>query len=286
MVSPVDKNGGQVDPPGALASGGVLQAAADGGAVTYGSSASFAGGPGAAPASQYLATRTPAAGPTQNITAPLFSGSYDTVEGGVPTSSSPRDLGRGLLLNGRHCRGEGTGCAVANPPLAGTDAPAGYQNYYLRNGAGFQALLGPADAACLDRPGRLRAAPRRRLARPPPRRLRQLRGAHRQCQPRAAVPMRRTSTLSSAGGLSLINSVPGAQLGAPAGAVSADGSRIYWRDLNNANLYLRESARPSSETPTPGKGSFEAASTDGSIAYFTKSGTSGAMRPPPTRPPT
>ena len=43
MVSPVDKNGGQVDPPGTLAGGGVLQAAAQGSAITFGSAASFTG---------------------------------------------------------------------------------------------------------------------------------------------------------------------------------------------------------------------------------------------------
>ena len=37
------------------------------------------------------------------------------------------------MLNGVHCRGEGTDCPVANPPLSGSEAPSGYQNYYLRN---------------------------------------------------------------------------------------------------------------------------------------------------------
>ena len=39
-----------------------------------------------------------------------------------PTSSSP-PTSRGLLLNGVHCRGEGTVCPVANPPLAGHRRP-------------------------------------------------------------------------------------------------------------------------------------------------------------------
>ena len=135
LVSPVDKNGGQVDPPGAIAGGGVLQAAAGGGAVAYGSATSFAGGAGAPPASQYISTRSAGGWSTQNITAPIFSGSYDLVDQGVPYQLFSTDLARGLLLNGDHCRGEATGCAVANPPLAGTDAPAGYQDYYLRDSA-------------------------------------------------------------------------------------------------------------------------------------------------------
>ena len=148
MVSPVEKNGGQVDPPGAIAGGGVLQAAADGGSVTYGSSASFgAGAKGAPPASQYIATRDSGGWSTENITVPIFSGTYDVDDQGVPYQLFSTDLARGLLLNGEHCRGESGDCAVANPPLAGTGAPAGYQNYYLRESAtaSLTALLGPAE---------------------------------------------------------------------------------------------------------------------------------------------
>ena len=58
MVSPPDKNGGAVASPESIAKGGTLQAAAQGGSATYSSSSSFAGGQGAPPASQYIATRT------------------------------------------------------------------------------------------------------------------------------------------------------------------------------------------------------------------------------------
>ena len=37
------------------------------------------------------------------------------------------------MLNGIHCRGEGTDCPVANPPLPGSGAPEGFQDYYLRD---------------------------------------------------------------------------------------------------------------------------------------------------------
>jgi hypothetical protein len=272
MVSPVDKNGGQVDPPGALASGGMLRAAAQGGAITYGSAASFAGGSGAPPASQYLATRTAGGWSTLNITAPLFSGSYDTDEGGVPYRLFSSDLARALLLNGRHCRGEAVGCAVANPPLAGTEAPAGYQNYYLRTGPGYEALLGPSEVAELEvGPAEFELT----LAGASP-------DLHHvvlsTCGSLTADASEGCGTdqanlyLWSAAGLSLLNGAPGAELAAPAGAVSEDGTRVYWTDVATANLYLREGAQTKqADQDAGGGGSFAAAANDGSIAYFTKS---------------
>ena len=274
MVSPLDKNGGQVDPPGALAGGGVLQAAAQGDAVTYGSAASFAGGQGAPPASQYIATRTAGGWSTLNITAPLFSGSYDTSKGGVPYRLFSEDLQRAVLLNGHLCRGEAMGCAVANPPLAGTDAVAGYQNYYLRSGAGFEALLGPAEV--------------NELAEGPAEFELGFAGAapdlgHVVLSTCGALSADATDGCgadapnlylwSAAGGLSLINATPGAALGAQSGAISADGSRVYWSDLASGDLYLREGTQiAQADQDAGGGGTFETASADGSIAYFTNGG--------------
>ena len=135
MVSPVDKNGGSVTAAGTVAGGGVLQAAADGDSVTYSSAFSFGPGAQSAPAgSQYLATRNPDGWSTENLTVPIVSGSFGPDPNGVPYQLFSTDLARGLLLNGLHCRAELGACPVANPPLAGTDAPVGYQNYYLREG--------------------------------------------------------------------------------------------------------------------------------------------------------
>ena len=67
-----------------------------------------------------------------NVSPPLFGGTYDIKDKGAPYQLFSGGLERGLLLNGEHCRDGADGCAVANPPLAGTDAPAGYQNYYMR----------------------------------------------------------------------------------------------------------------------------------------------------------
>jgi hypothetical protein len=284
MVSPVDKNGGQVDRPGDLADGGSPQAAADGQSVTYGSATSFgAGAQGAAIASQYLATRTADGWSTQNLTAPLYSSSYAEDEG-TPFQLFSTDLARALLLNGRHCRGEGVGCPVPNPPLAGTDAPVGYQNYYLREGGGYVALLTSADAGFLSLDP---ADFELRLAGASP----DLR--HVVLSTCAALTADATEVPLGGGcdpgqanlyayalgaGLRLVNllpaqsqGTPGAELAAQSEAVSADGSRIYF--TQGGNLYLREGIQTKQvDVGAGGGGTFQTASADGSVAYFSKSG--------------
>lgn len=280
MVSPVDKGGGQVDPPGTIAAGGVLQAAAGGGSVTYGSSASFAGGQGAPPASQYLGIRGPAGWATQNITAPIFSGSYDLYDQGAPFQLFSPDLSRALLLNGDHCRSGASGCAVANPPLAGSSAPAGYQNYYSRdNGSGAStALLDSSDVAGMDiGPADLDL----RLAGASP----DL--SHVVLSTCAALTPGATEVHSGSGcdpgkpnlyewasgtGISLINGpTPGATLAAPSGAISNGGDRVYF--TRGGDLYLHESSGSSQvDGDAGGGGDFQAASADGSVAFFTLAG--------------
>jgi hypothetical protein len=289
MVSPVDKNGGQIDPPGAILGGGVLQAAADGQAVTYGSAASFGpGAQGAPPASQYLGRRVSGGWTTENLTVPLFSGSYGRAPEGVPYRLFSGDLARGLLLNGRHCRGEAGGCAVANPPLPGTGAPAGYQDYYLRETAtgGFQALVGAADVAQTPlEPAELELV----LAGASPD-LRHVVLSTCAALTADAVeaplgegcdPARPNLYEWSAGaGLRLVNLLPGASegdpgaaLGAQAGAVCADGSRVYWTDLSSGNLYLREGGETRQvDAAAGGGGAFQTATPDGSLAFFTRGG--------------
>ncbi len=282
MVSPIQKNGGQVDPPGTIAGGGVLQAASQGGSVTYGSTASFSGGEGSPPASQYLAARNSSGWDTQNITAPIFSGSYDLYDQGAPYQLFSSDLASALLLNGDHCRSGASGCAVANPPLAGSNAPAGYQDYYRRdNGNGaFSALLGSSDAAALD------IAPADfdlRLAGASP----DL--AHVVLSTCAALTPGANEVASGSGcdsnqqnlyewsqasGPTLLNgATPGASLGAQSGAVSSSGDRVYF--TQGGNLYLREvgaAQTKQADADAGGGGTFETASTTGSIAFFSKGG--------------
>jgi hypothetical protein len=281
MVSPVEKNGGQVEPPGALSGGGVLQAAADGQSVTYGSDASFAtGAQGAPPASQYLSSRA-GGWSTLNITPALLAGSYGTEPAGVPFQLFSPDLARGLMLNGRPCRGEASGCPVANPPLTGTDAPAGYQNYYLRESAtgAFEALLGGEVSSTDIDPADFELS---------------FAGAsadlkHTVLSSCAALTANATDGcgggdpnlyLHSAGALTLINllpaqstGTPGASLGAQSGAVSSDGTRVYFNDTATGNLYLRaagQTKQVDDDAPGAGGATFQTATPDGAVAFYLK----------------
>jgi hypothetical protein len=285
MVSPVDKNGGSIQGPGESFGGGVFQAAAVGGALTYSSIASFGSDPQGAPvASQYLARRSGDGWSAENITTPLLSGSYGDHPDGVPYQLFSGDLSRGLLLNGQRCRGSGGECPVANPPLPGSGAPPGYMNYYLRdNGAAaFGALLREADVA-----GLVPAQFELHFAGATPDLTNIVLSSCAALTADATeVPApggcdRAFQNLYewSGGGLSLVNQVPvspgeteGAALAAQGGAISSDGSRVYWTE--NGNLYLREGAQPPKQVDSAqgGGGIFETASTNGSVAFFTKEG--------------
>jgi hypothetical protein len=271
MVSPVDKNGGQVDPPGSLAGGGVLEAAAIGGAVTYSSATAF--GPdatGAPPASQYMGARSSGGWLTSDLTVPVLSSSYSRVEDGVPYQIFSPDLSRALLLNGDHCRGAGSDCAVPNPPLAGTNAPEGYQDYYLRENGVFTALIETSDVAGrgID-PSNFEV----RLAGASPD-LRTV--VVSTCSPLTADATDGCDTgrqnlykwSQATGALTLINSSPGAAIAAPAGAVSDDGAKVYWRDPSAGELSVNQSGI--NTQIDAGGGVFQAASADGAIAYYTK----------------
>jgi hypothetical protein len=54
--------------------------------------------------------------------------------------------------------------------------------------------------------------------------------------------------------------------------ISADGSRIFWTDENNHNLYVRENGETTRQVDgsVGGEGQFQTASSDGSRAFFTK----------------
>ncbi|HXR31047.1 MAG TPA: hypothetical protein VN752_07910, partial [Solirubrobacterales bacterium] len=219
---------------------------------------------------------------TENLTMPIFSGTYEASDGGVPYQLFSAELARAILLNGDHCRGEGTGCAVANPPLAGTDAPAGYQNYYLRSSGAFSALLGAANAGFLAlEPAYLDL----RFAGSSPDLV------HPVLSSCAALTANASEVPDGEGcnaakenlylwapgsGLTLINlkpgettGTPGAELAAPSGSISPDGSRVYF--ILEGNVYLREGATTTQvDEDAGGGGTFEAAAADGSVAFFTK----------------
>lgn len=284
LVSPIAKGGGAVQAPGAIAGGGVFQAAGGGGAFTYSSADSFGEGAQGAPAgSQYLAFRTPGGWATTNITTPLLSGSYGAEPDGVPYQLFSGDLGAGLLSNGERCRGVAGGeCPVANAPFPGSGALAGYRDYYRRTpSGGFESLLDAADLQYTD------LAPEQfelRLVAATP----DL--AHVVVSSCAALTVNAIEVAAPGGcdpaeqnlyewsgrGLSLINvlpnelaGAPGATIGAPSGAISADGSRVYFTD--GEAVYLRERSVTKTVTATPGA-RFEGAATDGSLAYLVVAG--------------
>jgi hypothetical protein len=280
LVSPLDKNGGEIGAPGGVFGGGVFQASPDGAAVTYSSTASFATAASSAPpGSQYLSARGGGGWSTANLNVAVFSGSYGAEPDGVPYQLFSPELGRSLLLNGLPCRSVEAQCPVANPPLVGTDALAGYQNYYLRTAAGFEALIGATDLANTDLdPAQLGV----RLAGASPDLAQVVLESCAALTPDAGEvplgegcdPAKHNLYRWSAGALTLIDTTPGAELAAQGAAVSTNG-RVFWRNLNDGNLYLRDGALTKQVDGAPavgGGGTFETAAGDGSVAFFTKAG--------------
>jgi hypothetical protein len=287
MVSPVDKNGGAIESVGTTAPR-VFQAAADGQSVTYDSVSSF-GDPSGAPAvSQYLSGRGGSGWTAENISLPLLSGSYGDVPSTTPYLLFAPDLSASLALNGRRCRGEEGECPVANPPLPGSGAPAGFVDYYRRDAAGvFTALLTEADAASASISP---ASFQLKIAAAAP----DL--AHVVLSTCAALTPDATEVATgvdscdpeepnlyewSAAGLEIVNRLPGqserdpgAEVAAQGLSVAADGSRVYWVDGHTEGLYVhvRGSTSVQVDAAVGGGGRFETASADGSVAYFSKEG--------------
>jgi hypothetical protein len=130
MVSPVDKAGGSVAAPEALFGGGDIQAATQGGALTYGSATAFVNPQAAPPVSQYVSQRGPGGWSTVNISAASEPGGYGDEPDGAPFKLFSEDLARALLLDPHSCE-------PAEP------CP---RNYSLRQSTGALTPL-PAQAA-------------------------------------------------------------------------------------------------------------------------------------------
>ncbi|HEY7829487.1 MAG TPA: hypothetical protein VIC06_02855 [Solirubrobacteraceae bacterium] len=144
MVSPLDKNGGDIRGIDGDSAGGVVQAAPDGNAITYVSLASFGGARGASLGSQYSSTRRAGtAWETENMSLPMSAQTFGAGGQGTPYDAFSEDLSLGLVFGG--LRGIG-GRPVESPPLAG--APAGYENYYLN-----QIPHGPLQPVLSKAPG-------------------------------------------------------------------------------------------------------------------------------------
>jgi hypothetical protein len=260
MVSPIEKNGGEVQGFGANFGGDVLQAAADGEAATFSSASSFSGDALGAPvASQYLSRRSGGGWLTEDVTLPTFAGAYGEDPAGVPYRLFSSDLSRSLLLNGQACA-EDPGCL---------------RSYSLRQSSSGALTPSPEE-------------PDLRFVGASPD-LRQV--IFSTC---AALTAEATEVPDGKGGCEpsapnlyeweeaeprLINvlpgeaqGTPGALLAAQVGAISADGSRVYFTMVEDGPLYLYEAGKETKLLPetTGGSASFQLASADGSVAFFTK----------------
>ncbi len=281
LVSPVDKGGGSIPPPATLFGGGDFQVSSSGELVTFSSPFSFAGGVGGPPLSQYLTTRSSSGWATQNISPSLLSGSYGDDPDGAPFRLFSFDLSRALLSNGERCRGNAGGsCPVANPPLPGTGAPAGFRNYYLQSGSGFSSLLSSAALLNTDRNASefelTLAGATPDLAHVVLSSCAALAADAAEAEHSADCATAPQNLYESSGsGLKALNflpgetsTTPGAELAAQSGAISADGSRVYF--THGGALYLRDGSITKLLPETMGGGaSFQVASSDGAFAYFT-----------------
>jgi hypothetical protein len=269
MVSPLEKNGGQVAGIDGIGLGGIVQASPDGTHITYASLASFSDGSGAPLGSQYLSDRTSAGWTTENITTATAAHAYCNVGCGTPYEAFSTDLSTALLFGG------------LNPPLS-PDAPAGGTDFYLReNQTGvLTSLLTSAD-------------PQGALEETPDAATPDL--AHIVVASVSALTPGATAGIFNLyewgdGHLQPVNVLPGVTDGAtepgaaipgPEGqrAISSDGSRVVWEDVPHNALYVREGiGTPQAKTVQAdlthgagrsGDGEFMLASGNGGAVLFT-----------------
>jgi len=284
MVSPIEKSGGAVQPPGTISGGGVFQAAGGGGSFAFSSADSFGTGAQGAPSgSQYLATRGSAGWASANITTPLLSGSYGSEPDGVPYQLFSTSLGAALLSNGERCRGIAAGpCPVLNPPLPGSGAPAGYRDYYRRGASGdFESLLSAADLLHTSL-GAAQLELRLAAATPDLQHVvlsscaALTANAIEVTTPAGCDPAAQNLYEWSGGALTLINLLPGDSTGTPGaaiaaarGAISRDGSRVYF--LSAGAIYLRQGNATKLVSNAPGA-EFALAAAAGPVAYLIDAG--------------
>ena len=154
LVSPLDKEGGAIAPPGSLFGGGEFQAAAAGGAFTYSSGRAFGAAAGAPPGSQYISRRGAGGWASENVSQPLLSEGYGAEPDGVPYGFS-RKTWRGRCCSTRAAAKPATRARAATRCAR---ARAARSSAAARSGgdAGSERLAGP-------RPGLVRRRSRRSL---------------------------------------------------------------------------------------------------------------------------
>jgi WD40-like Beta Propeller Repeat len=287
MVSPLDKNGGDISTINTTDNGGVIQATPDGTKITYASLTAFGNPLGAAVGSQYLSTDTPEGWTTQNITLP-FENPNRLSNRGTSYKAFNTNLTEGLLLNTPSEE-------IEEPPVGG--APAGYRDYYTHN------LTNNTNQALLTTTPPI-----------PPANFNNADG-ELNIEGYATTPDLKHTILTSennlipgtitvgGGGLNLYESIPNGQLElinvpphpvvpgeilpeAKLGSsltmfgprtISSDGSRAFWSiEHGRGSLFVREGIGTQQartvevDTGIGGEGYFLTASSDGSKVFFTK----------------
>jgi hypothetical protein len=236
MVSPVDKNGGEIQGPGGVFGGGVFQASAAAGALTYSSLSSFGAGQGAPGASQYISSRGGDGWATENVTTPSDAGAFGVHPVGAPYQLLSGDLARAVVFDPQRCE----------------TAPCP-RRYQLRQSA-TGALTSSAATADLK-----------------------LAGANADLT-QTVLSSEGNLYAWSGGAMTPVNLLPGDSVATPgatlaaqgAGAISADGTRIYFNLAGN--LYLRDGGQTLQvDQAAGGGGAFQAASSDGGVAFFLES---------------
>lgn len=297
MVSPTDKNGGEINgidgvvPTEGLPEGGIIESSEDGDSITYLSLLAFPGSNGAEPAgapiaSQYLSRRASDGWSTEDLTTPVSSGAYPPVGNGAPYKAFSSDLSMGLMLNG-------SPPPVESPTIPG--APSRYVNYYLReneSGKFLGALLtsppaeGPSEffIELLGVTPDLRHIVLDTRAALGPVTTRQPEGniyewSNGRFQPLNVEPGTSSTSQTVSGE---------AQLGMgfdESHTISSDGSRVFWDQSGANSLFVRKNiGTPQAETVQmdatrigvpqepregSGHGEFKTASFNGSRAFFT-----------------
>jgi hypothetical protein len=256
LVSPLDKNGGEIQGFNADHGGGVIQASADGLAFTYSSNASFGEAAAGAPtASQYLSARGGTGWATHNISVAGVSGSYGDEPDGVPYQLFSPNLARALMLNGSPCAGSEScprSYALLEPPgSAATVSPAAPDLHFAGASPNLEHVVLSSCAAlttdAVEEPGGVGGCDR------------------------ADTNLYEWS----GGGPTLVNDPAGetppsfGHLAARGGAVSEDGSRVYWDEVGTGDLWNYEAGRGARRVPSGAAAVFQTASTDGSSAFFT-----------------
>ncbi|HWA55492.1 MAG TPA: hypothetical protein VG816_15085 [Solirubrobacterales bacterium] len=284
MVSPVDKDGGAIQAPGTLFGGGDFQAASQGSSLTYSSATAFAQAKSAPPVSQYISTRTSGGWATQNVSPPIDSASYGDEPDGAPFRLFAESLSSSVFFGGEPCRGV-AGCPEPSAPLPGSGAPADFPELYLRDNTtgAYQALITQAEhnhsAVTPEHFEASLVAATSDLS-------------HLVISSCAALTPDATEVSAgpgqcnaaeqnlyewSGGALTLLNllpseatGTPGAEVAASLGAISTDGTRVYFTTLEDGALYLREGSQTKLLPETIGGGAaFQVASSNGGVAYFT-----------------